>query len=415
MNRPRGTSLVERLLQIGAFPDEEESARLRRRTMTALILLIMLLSPVWIGTYLVLDRPFSAAIPAAYEVVSLASLLLLARTRRVDLFVMVQIALFTVLPVTLQWSLGGFQRGSGVALWAFGAPLAALITWGYRRALIVFIAFATLIAASALAEPALLVAVPPLPVPVVAAFWAMNVIAPFTTTFLRLASFIRERDRLTARSEELLLNVLPASVARRLKDGSATVADRVDEASVLFADIVEFTPFAERTAPERVVELLGNVFSTLDDLAERHGLEKIKTLGDGYLAVAGLNAESEPHALTAARMALEIGPALREGIGADWPDLRVRVGIATGPIIAGVIGRKRFSYDLWGDTVNTASRMAALAEPGSVEITEATALRLGDAAVTERQEAVEVKGKGLMTTYRLLAITPINPTAPAGH
>jgi adenylate cyclase len=134
-------------------------------------------------------------------------------------------------------------------------------------------------------------------------------------------------------------------------------------------------------------------------------------LGDGYLAVAGLTTESEPHALTAARMALDIDPALRAGVGADWPDLRVRVGIATGPIIAGVIGRKRFSYDLWGDTVNTASRMAALAEPGSVEITEATAIKLGDAAITERQEAVEVKGKGAMTAYRLVALTPTAPAA----
>lgn len=411
MTRSARQGLVERLLQIGAPPDEEESVRLRRRSMTALVLVIMLLSPIWIGTYLVLGRPVAASIPAAYVVVSLALLLVLARTRRQDLFVAVQVVLFLVLPIALQWSLGGFQRGSAVALWAFGAPLATLIAWGYRQALIVFLGFAVLIAASAVAEPALLASVASLPVPVVAAFWALNVIAPLTTTFLRLATFIRERDRLSARSEELLLNVLPASVARRLKDGSAIVADRVDEASVLFADIVDFTPFAERTAPERVVELLSRVFSTLDDLAERHGLEKIKTLGDGYLAVAGLTPAGEPHALTAARMALEIGPALRAGVGADWPELQVRVGIASGPIIAGVIGRKRFSYDLWGDTVNTASRMAGLAEPGSVEITDVTAMRLGDAAVTERQEAVEVKGKGLMTAYRLVAVTPTAPAA----
>jgi class 3 adenylate cyclase len=399
-------TLVQRLLQIGALPDEEESARLRRRSMTALVFLIMLLTPIWIGTYLVLGRPLSAAMPAAYDLVTLAALVLLARTRRLDLFVGIEISVFLVLPVALQWSLGGFERGSAVALWAFGAPLGALIAWGHRQALWVFVAFAGLIAASAVAEPTLRAAVPPLPAQVAAAFWALNVIAPFTTAFLRLAYFMRERDRLSARSEELLLNILPSSVARRLKEGSSTIADRVDEASVLFADIVEFTPFAERTPPERVVELLGNVFATLDDLAERHGLEKIKTLGDGYLAVAGLTPSSEPHALVAARMALEIGPALRAGVGDQWPDLRMRVGIASGPLIAGVIGRRRFSYDLWGDTVNTASRMAALAEPGSVEINGATASLLGDDAVTERQEAVEVKGKGVMTVYRLVATTP---------
>lgn len=406
------TNLVERFLQIGVLPTDEESVRLRKRSMTALVSVIILLSPVWIGTYLALGRPLSAAIPAAYVVLTLAALLMLERIGRHGAFVGFEIVLFLVLPVGLQWSLGGFERGSAVALWAFGAPLAALISWGHRPALVIFVAFAILIAASALAEPALRAATLPLPAPVETAFWALNVIAPLTAAFLRLAYFIRERDRLSARSEELLLNILPASVARRLKEGSVTVADRVDEASVLFADIVDFTPFAERTAPERVVELLGRVFSSLDDLAGRHGLEKIKTLGDGYLAAAGLQAAGPPHALAAARMALEIGPALRAAVGDEWPDLRVRVGIASGPLIAGVIGRRRFSYDLWGDTVNTASRMAALAEPGSVEITGATAALLGDDAVTERQEAVEVKGKGLMTAYRLLAINPSGPPLP---
>ena len=399
-------TLVQRFLQIGALPDEEESARLRRRSLTALVSVIMLLTPIWIGTYLLLGRPLSAAMPAAYVLVTLAALSMLARTRRYDLFVAVEISLFLVLPVALQWSLGGFERGSAVALWAFGAPLGALIAWGHRPAIWVFVAFAGLIAGSALLEPTLRAAMPPLPAQVEAAFWALNVIAPLTTAFLRLAYFIRERDRLSARSEELLLNILPSSVARRLKEGS-TIADRVDEASVLFADIVGFTPFAERTAPERLVELLGNVFSILDDLAERHGLEKIKTLGDGYLAVAGLNPTDEPHAHVAARMALEIGPALRAGMEDQWPDLRLRVGIASGQLIAGVIGRRRFSYDLWGDTVNTASRMAGIAQPDSVEITDATAALLGDAVVVERHDAIEVKGKGLMTTFRLLAISPM--------
>ena len=399
-------TLVQRFLQIGALPDEEESARLRRRSLTALVSVIMLLTPIWIGTYLLLGRPLSAAMPAAYVLVTLAALSMLARTRRYDLFVAVEISLFLVLPVALQWSLGGFERGSAVALWAFGAPLGALIAWGHRPAIWVFVAFAGLIAGSALVEPTLRAAMPPLPAQVEAAFWALNVIAPLTTAFLRLAYFIRERDRLSARSEELLLNILPSSVARRLKEGS-TIADRVDEASVLFADIVGFTPFAERTAPERLVELLGNVFSILDDLAERHGLEKIKTLGDGYLAVAGLNPTDEPHAHVAARMALEIGPALRAGMEDQWPDLRLRVGIASGQLIAGVIGRRRFSYDLWGDTVNTASRMAGIAQPDSVEITDATAALLGDAVVVERHDAIEVKGKGLMTTFRLLAISPM--------
>lgn len=398
--------MVERLLQVGVLPQDEEAERIRKRSLVALVSLIIVLSPIWIFTYLVLGRPLSAAFPAAYILFSLVSLALLARTARFSLFVATQIACFLVLPLALQWSLGGFQRASAVALWAFGAPVAALISWGDRAARLVFIAFAGLIAASAVAEPALRASTSALPAPVETAFWALNVIAPFTVAFLRLALFMQQRDRLSQRSEELLLNILPASIARRLKEGSVSVADRVEQASVLFADIVGFTPFAERTAPERVVELLGRVFSTLDDLADRYGVEKIKTLGDGYLAVAGLSASKIPHALSAAQMALEIGPSLQAALGDDWHGLQVRVGIASGPLVAGVIGRNRFSYDLWGDTVNTASRMATVAQPGSVEITAATAELLGDAAVIERHEAVDVKGKGPMTAYRLVSLTP---------
>ena len=412
MTRSAGSTVVDRLLQVGALPEDDEAERIRRRSLITLVWVVVILTPVWVGTYLVLARPLSAAIPAAYVGISLVSLLLLARTRRFSTFVATQIVCFLVLPLALQWSLGGFQRASAVGLWAFGAPLAALISWGHRAAILTFVAFAALVAASAVAEPALRASTEPLPGPVEAAFWALNVIAPLTAAFLRLVYFIRERDRLSQRSEELLLNILPASVARRLKEGSASVVDRVDEASVLFADIVGFTPFAERTAPARVVELLGSVFSTLDGLADRHRLEKIKTLGDGYLAVAGISDQQLPHALAAARMALEIQPALQAAVGDDWPDLRVRVGIASGSLIAGVIGRKRFSYDLWGDTVNTASRMASVAEPGRVEITAATAELLGGAARTERHDAVEVKGKGTMTTYGLLSISPTSVAGP---
>jgi class 3 adenylate cyclase len=404
MERVARRGLAGRLLSVGVSPLDDEEERIRKRGLTTLVWLIVLLTPVWVLTYSLLGRPVSAAIPGAYLLITLPLLGYLARGGSRRLFEAIQIGLFLVLPVALQWSLGGFQHGSGVALWAFGAPLAALISWSYRAAIRVFVIFAVLIAVSALFEPTLHASSRPLPTAIQAGFWALNLLAPLTSTFLRLASFLQQRNQLAQRSEELLLNVLPTSVARRLKEGRA-VADRFDEASVLFADIVSFTPFAQRTDPARLVELLGRVFSTLDDLAQHHGLEKIKTLGDGYLAVAGIAGQRAGHALAAARMGLEIHPALEQALSGEWPDLRMRVGIDSGPLVAGVIGRRRFSYDLWGDTVNTASRMAGLAEPGTVEITAATAALLGPAAVTEPAEQVEVKGKGRMTAYRLLGLT----------
>jgi guanylate cyclase len=170
---------------------------------------------------------------------------------------------------------------------------------------------------------------------------------------------------------------------------------------VLFVDIVDFTAFADSTTPERVVELLGRVFATLDDTVDRHGLEKIKTLGDGYLAVAGVPIPRADHAAAAARAALAIPPALADALATEWPDLQVRIGIASGPLVAGVIGRRRFSYDIWGDTVNTASRMASLATPGTIAMTAESAALLGEGFDVEPLADVMVKGKGMLRPFRL--------------
>jgi class 3 adenylate cyclase len=171
---------------------------------------------------------------------------------------------------------------------------------------------------------------------------------------------------------------------------------------VLFADIVDFTAFSDAAPPERLVDLLSRVFSELDELAARHGLEKIKTLGDGYLAVAGVTRARADHALAATAMAVEVQPALARRMGDAWPQLRFRVGLASGPVVAGVIGQDRFGFDIWGDTVNTASRMASEVAAGGVQVTEATYRAVRDYYRFERREAVEVKGKGLMTTYVVL-------------
>jgi guanylate cyclase len=255
-------------------------------------------------------------------------------------------------------------------------------------------------------ESYLSAAIPPLPEGVQTAFFVLDVGAPVATAMAALLYFVRQRDLASARSESLLLNILPAAIADRLKVRRDDVADRYEAASVLFVDIVNFTAFAERTLPERLVELLGRVFATLDQLADRHGLEKIKTLGDGYLAVAGVPAPRPDHADATARMALDVAPALTAALGSDWPELEVRVGIASGPLVAGVIGRRRFSYDIWGDTVNTASRMAGVAEPGGIRVAPETAAMLGVGWQLEREGEVEVKGKGSMTTFRLSGATP---------
>ena len=204
------------------------------------------------------------------------------------------------------------------------------------------------------------------------------------------------------RSEELLINVLPMPIAERLKAGEQPIADQLDEVSVVFADIIGFTEIAAALEPGQLIALLNEVFTRFDRLAELHGLEKIKTIGDAYMAVAGAPRAVPDHAVAAAEMALDFIEAVAAVQGPGGTSLAARVGIASGPAIAGVIGTHRFSYDLWGDTVNTASRMESHGASGRVHVADGTRRRLGDRYLFEDRGLIEVKGKGAMRTWLLL-------------
>ena len=218
-----------------------------------------------------------------------------------------------------------------------------------------------------------------------------------------------ERDR----AESLLLNVLPAEVANRLKLGQATIADSFAEVTVLFADIVDFTSLSARISAEQLVQMLNQVFSAFDRLAEKYGLEKIKTIGDAYMIVSGLNGPYPNRAEAVADMALEMQSELRKLSEITGIDLKVRIGIDTGPVVAGVIGTKKFIYDLWGDTVNTASRMESQGLAGQIQVTQRYYERLVGKYQFEKRGVIQVKGKGEMIAYLLNGTQPKDNLAPA--
>ncbi len=246
--------------------------------------------------------------------------------------------------------------------------------------------------------------------------------APFTPRELEVASglanqvavaianahlyqeILRQKELLSAeqqKSERLLLNILPAPIADRLKEHEATIADSFVEVTVLFADIVDFTAMSARLSPEALVNLLNGVFTEFDRLAEEHGLEKIKTIGDAYMVVGGLPVPRADHVEAVAEMGLamtEIGERFRRDTGEP---LQLRIGIHTGPVVAGVIGTRKFIYDLWGDTVNTASRMESHGVPGRIQVTAATRARLDGRYGFEERGPIEIKGKGLVSVYLL--------------
>ena len=216
--------------------------------------------------------------------------------------------------------------------------------------------------------------------------------------FLNLMRIEDERSR----HHKLLARILPRSVIERLERGEQRIADEFPESTVLFADIVGFTEISARHKAAEIVELLNGVFGRFDELVERHGVEKIKTIGDAYMVAGGVPDRGPGHVEAIADLALEMIAETSHILGPDGEPLQIRIGIHTGPLIAGVIGESRFGYDLWGNTVNTASRMESHGVPGRIQVSDAVYRRLKDKFVLEPQGQIEIKGKGGMTTWHLI-------------
>ena len=236
--------------------------------------------------------------------------------------------------------------------------------------------------------------------------WIAIAVAGATVVAVRLEQARRQRwidrgiiERERERTETLLANLLPPPIAERLKDGHRVIADRLGEVTVLFADLKGFSGLSTRVTPDELVTRLDRVFSAFDELARVHGLEKIKTIGDAYMAVAGAPAPRADHAAAAAAMATAMIARLRD----IEPALELRVGLASGPAVAGVIGRSKYSYDLWGETVNLASRMESHGVAGRVQVAARTRELLGDAVPVEDRGTIDVKGLGPLPTYLLAA------------
>ena len=203
------------------------------------------------------------------------------------------------------------------------------------------------------------------------------------------------------KSERLLLNILPGAIARRLKGGEENIANAHPTVSVVFADLCGFTALSRRTDPAKLVSMLNGIFTAFDNIVEKHALEKIKTMGDCYMMVGGLPAHRDDHAEAVAMAALEMVAALARVNRANGTELSIRIGIHTGPVVAGVIGKIKFTYDLWGDTVKVASRMESISLPSEIHLSEATQIALGDNFEFEERGPVDGKGLGAIKTFFL--------------
>lgn len=396
-------TLRDRALSIGSDPRDKADERFRKRLLVGVALVILPVGALWGVLYWLVGEHGVAITPWLYVTGSAISLVVFARTRNFAFLRTAQLVLILVAPAAGMIMLGGLEESSSVILWSLLAPLGAVAFDRPDRAWPWFAAFiVTMLLALGLSE-----VVRPdgadLPEAFVRTFDVLNIVVVSSVAMVLLVTFARGRETAQARVEALLLNVLPADVAQRLQSDPNSIADHFDDASILFADVVDFTPLASRLDAREVVGLLDRLFTSFDGLVDRHDVEKIKTIGDCYMVAAGVPRPRPDHAHALAGLALEMRDRATDCLPEGTEQRpRVRIGISSGPVVAGVIGRRRFLYDLWGDTVNMASRMESHGTPDGIQITRSTWELLRNDFVTEPLGLVEVKGKGPVETWRLV-------------
>jgi adenylate cyclase len=319
-----------------------------------------------------------------------------AVSRNLKFYRFTQLLLILILPWLVTIALGGFRQSSVVIIWAALCPLGSLLLEEPRRTLLWIVGFLALLLATVLLQPHLTPA--NLPDAFVTWFFVLNLGSVIAVVFGLLHYFVRRRNFFQERSEMLLLNILPKEISEALKTEPRAIAAHYDEASILFADIVEFTPMAATMLPLTLVDLLNDVFECFDDLVDKYDLEKIKTIGDCYMVAAGVPRPRVDHAQALVNFALDMRREISKRTFGGRR-LAFRIGINSGPVVAGVIGRRKFIYDLWGETVNMASRMESHGQSGVIQITRNTFDLVSGEFDCQARGAIVVKGAGRVETW----------------
>jgi adenylate cyclase len=405
--------LIQKLIQqilpwvarIGVDSSDSDEVRLQKSLLVLGSLMFIAAGTLWGILYFLFGHFIAGSIPLSYAIVSSLSVIVFHLTRRYRFFLFSQLLLILFLPFLLLIALGGFVKSSAVILWSLLAPLGALLFDEPRYALRWLVAYLGLAVVSGFLETRPL-STSSLSPTVVTIFFILNIGTVSAIAITLLAYFVSEKNRLfillrneQGKSENLLLNVLPKEVATILKNESRTIADNYADATVMFADMVGFTPLSAKLAPVEMVELLNEVFSFFDSLLDKYEVEKIRTIGDSYMVASGVPRRRPDHAQALVRMAIEMRNHIATHNFGKSQRVSFRIGINSGSMIAGVIGSRKFVYDVWGDAVNVASRMESHGVSGTIQITRATYELIKDEFVCEPRGTVNVKGKGEMEVW----------------
>jgi guanylate cyclase len=413
---------IDRIAALGDEPDDDADLRVRKHALAITVLGLIPAAVLWAIIGLLIDRPLLTAGSAYFAVAMPLTLVLLRRTKAFTPIIRVTLISGLAYVVLGHLALGGMKTGGASLIWGLVAPVSAVLYFDRDTSLRWFGVFVGLVVAALALDPMVSAMLP--------ADWsepptwlfAYNLLGPSLIVLLLIQYVDGQRLRAQLDSRRMLHEMLPGGIAERLADGERLIAQTHESVSVLFADVVGFTQFAGNTAASDLIVTLNQLFSIFDRIASRHGLEKIKTSGDAYIAVAGAPVPMERHADAAVLAAIEMQRAVALLGGFRKRALQVRIGIASGPVTAGVIGERRYTYDLWGDTVNLASRMESHGLPGQIQVSAVTH-ELTAKPLPWVERLVDVKGKGEMTAYVLdpeavpdaVAVRPIEVAALAEH
>ena len=406
MSESLSHSLIRRIQSVGGeFSDPD--LQVQKTVLVVLSLSVIPIGAIWISIELSTGNQAFVASILIGAILSLFNLLLFAWMGNYKRFLSIQLTILLLWPAANHFAVGGFTTSSNL-VWSMIVPLLAMLSSRPRDAIPWTVAYFVLIGFTGLVDP---VVFPDAGLTTTDALFefSFNLVNISAILFLVVVYFIRQKNHAyellqeeERKSEDLILNVLPKEVAPTLRSGKKTIAEQFESASILYADIVGFTRMSERMAPDEMIGLLDKIFTSFDVIIAKYDLEKIRTIGDNYMVVSGAPRRRSDHAQALARAALEMADYARLIPPQNGEKVEFRLGMNSGPVVGGVIGQSRFHYDVWGDAVNTASRMESHGVPGKIQITAHTRATLGDDFIFERRGVIEVKGKGQMETWYLV-------------
>jgi guanylate cyclase len=396
---------IQLLSLYAAEPNDSDEWRLKK---TIGVVMVVIGSLSWLAyglMYLPFHEPFAVIVCMSASILFALGLVSYVFFRHYAFHWYYWFVIMTLGVLLVHYIFGGFAQSGMVLLWLFLIPINTLVAYKPRHGLVMFLAIIALFVIAAMLQPYNPRLTNNLPPTLITWLFVMNTVGDATYMIVAVYYFIWRNEILShlvlveqEKAEALLLNILPREIVAILKDEKRVIADQFDSASILFADVVNFTPMSATMSPTELVELLNEVYSHFDTLVEKYDLEKIKTIGDCYMVAAGVPRRRPDHALVLTRLALDICDYVSQHEFCGHK-LTFRIGINSGSVVAGVIGRKKFIYDLWGDTVNTASRMESHSAGGFIQVTEATYNLIKNDFVCEPRGTIQLKGKGEMPVW----------------